>query len=944
MKSFRLLSAAIILVVTVFSFSVSAEEIISNGGFDYGMSSWNVPDALYGWNPVEYNQASLHPVSGNYIGTVLYQNLNVTGFAGGKVSFSCLLSKLFSPSGKTIRFFLDYIDSSNARKTILLANPDNDSIAINTPVTASVTMPDDFSKLVRFGIAKDADGYFAVSAISLQTDNVITAMVPFIAGISSVSGSYDSSVSLVGTAFGDVKGTVSVGGETAGITVTSWNDNNVTFTVASPAKSGVVRIIAENVESDGVYAYNITSPGLLVKHVTPTQSVVQGTVVEYPVRVEFLNGYSLPAGMNFTVTGVGGGASPFTGASTPLLTPLPIKNSGGFSVRIDTKSLSAGNYPAELRSTSGPAFVLPFTLTVIKAASIKFYEYVYSPELTKRYIDKYEVKVQGEFYGPNAEVWDASGNIIVTDLVASSSDELILGAYKIYFYMYTLVAQNNGTANLIATAPDGTTASLPVTVTLPDAPKVNALQVFPGTITNLIPIDGTPINYSAQLVPPPGSFSYGPGATGYLNFDKWDYTYYPDTQSLSGTVKILNNTTIDNISQPPDPVITGVNVHVENDSGGATQTVPLRVVNDDSFGAIYGGVRPLGGSGMQMLSLDFCDTNGLNCVNKMSMGEQMSQNALSVMGGISPNRYKIKYSSWDSSLWYPNAGSAEQADIVTISAAGEDTGKYNLLLFHILPVVQIGIPVEGPGTVSSLQGGITCSEGKCSGIYTDGNWVTLHAEPQPGSMFLGWSGLCENSTSDCTVLASNALSVAAMFVSIPQQWLTTEINSVDGGYGSVMSDPAGIACPGTCSALFDFSTPATLMATADRFSYFNGWNGCDSVDPISNFCSVLMNSERKVSASFTMMKDVRVVNGADTVKGYFDTVSTSLPVSVNGDTIQLKASGGVVDQVMFSKPNASIKLFGGYNNDYSPGTEFSSITGSLTVQQGSIVANKIVIR
>lgn len=50
--------------------------------------------------------------------------------------------------------------------------------------------------------------------------------------------------------------------------------------------------------------------------------------------------------------------------------------------------------------------------------------------------------------------------------------------------------------------------------------------------------------------------------------------------------------------------------------------------------------------------------------------------------------------------------------------------------------------------------------------------------------------------------------------------LTVEVT----GTGAVTSTPAGIACPGTCSAEFDFDDEVTLAATPDAASSFTGWS------------------------------------------------------------------------------------------------------------------------
>jgi hypothetical protein len=48
------------------------------------------------------------------------------------------------------------------------------------------------------------------------------------------------------------------------------------------------------------------------------------------------------------------------------------------------------------------------------------------------------------------------------------------------------------------------------------------------------------------------------------------------------------------------------------------------------------------------------------------------------------------------------------------------------------------------------------------------------------------------------------------------------------GAGTVTSNPAGIACPGTCTAIFPGNAAVTLTAASDPASLFFGWTGCST--------------------------------------------------------------------------------------------------------------------
>lgn len=85
--------------------------------------------------------------------------------------------------------------------------------------------------------------------------------------------------------------------------------------------------------------------------------------------------------------------------------------------------------------------------------------------------------------------------------------------------------------------------------------------------------------------------------------------------------------------------------------------------------------------------------------------------------------------------------------------------------------------------------------------------------------------------------------------------LTVEVTGA--GNGIVISIPAGINCPGVCSAQFPAGTVVTLtpLASPPPFGYetrFLGFSGACT----GTACSVTMNQGRTVAASFTLVPGV----------------------------------------------------------------------------------------
>lgn len=931
--SILLLFAATSLACASAAHAVTAVTVTRNGSFSSGLTSWNLDPAIaYGWNPLSSGKVDLHPGYG-YLGQVLYQNLNVTNVAGKTFLFSCALTKSFAPAGKTVAVYLEYIDASNNRQLLKLANPDNSTISDNTTVTGNVIVPAGAQKVVRLSIHKEGNGDFLIDDISVTAPvDVVVGAIPVVTGLSASAGPFGTVLTISGTDLGS-SGSLTLAGSSSGLAATSWTSTAINATVQSSGLSGLIRAISGYVESDGLFPFQITSPHLALMVMKPQQTAVKGEIAEFVVRGDFLNGFT-SSGLTFSVTGPGGSASPFPGG-TVQLTPASLKNSGGFSIRIATSGLTIGQtYSAEVRTTTPSGTVAaPFSLAIIGVDSIKFYTTDPGTGAKTYYTTLPTVSKQGAI-SVGIEAQDSTGQILTTPISISSSNPTILGVYPIYFYGPSIFALNSGSANLIAGTLDGTSATLIVPISVPSSPKVVNTALSPSSITNKDVTTKT-ISIGATLEFGTASY-YGFGSEGMITTELGSMYYDSGSKLFNGSLTVQQDTFDAEHPMPPNPGVVGVHVNLKDGSYSllALQELPLTITNDPSYGLVKVAARsldPASFGGEPWIALDFCDSSGTKLFSKYGQGDPTLDSNLTALGGISPASYKLKFMppfGGSTPVWYPNAADSANAETVTVVAAGEN----QVLLHYLLPVtVSVTMAGTGSGSVASTPTGMTCSGGSCSGSYPAATWITLQATPADGSLFSGWSGTCSG-TGSCTVQANSNASVTATFTAI-QPTLTVTLSGT--GSGSVTSSPSGISCPGTCAAQFDQNTTVTLAAAPSSSSSFSGWSGVCSG---TAGCSVPMGtSDKAVTAGFSAAPKTKVgILGFETL--------TLAYAGVTSDPV-IKARDITFAESLTLNRSIAVTLKGGMDANFSPLVgAYTSLQGQLTIASGSLTVENIIIK
>ena len=188
------------------------------------------------------------------------------------------------------------------------------------------------------------------------------------------------------------------------------------------------------------------------------------------------------------------------------------------------------------------------------------------------------------------------------------------------------------------------------------------------------------------------------------------------------------------------------------------------------------------------------------------------------------------------------------------------TATFNLLpppISYTFILIKAG---TGVGTVTSNPSGIVCGE-DCSKEYSENAGLILTATPNRGSLFTGWTGDCSGcgTNTDCNIAMDRDKTCTARFdFALPPtppspDSYTLTVTKSGIGDGIVTSTPAGINCGTDCSGTYSKTVKPKnmkLRVRPDAYSTFLGWGGDCQGQGIKTTCTVRMDSDKHVTASF----------------------------------------------------------------------------------------------
>ncbi len=716
------------LILTFFGTAMAATDVnvIRNGDFNNGLDQWVVNLNLNAdWKPLSSGWLSLHPPIQDFMGTIVYQNLNVSGISGKTFHFAMDMLKVSSFDGNTVAVNLVFTKSDGTRHVEQIINPLNQTISGNpyapSHITKDYQFPDDAEKLVQIAILKKDYGEFKVNNIQLEGTGISIGNLPEITDLSTptgaASGPYGTTLNITGINFGDTKGSITLADSNNGISVQSWSDNSITAKISDPAHSGAVRVIAGDVESDPKFRYKITSPNYTVDVVEGKKTKIKGQTAEFLFKVDFNCGFVTTNGIRLNLLS----SSPAlpSGVVYSFLPGSPLMEPGGIVMKIETGQIPAGEYDLTIQAQSDTGIApqtVHCTLKIVTVSNIRFYQ---DTDPSKDIVSM-NVSVQNEFYF-QAKAIDNEGNAINDDwanfLNFTSDNPAVVQIYN-GFWGPEFYAVNNGTASITATAPDGTTGTLTVNVALDKSlPIISQISLQPGSIANT---DGsTSMTFSATSDKP---FTWiGTNSSGMYSFNtnfNDNMTYSNGNNSVTSTFTLLpivpTDSTLSNPTMADFPSDLGTPLFYAS-SGGSKRVIPLKIVNGDTTGELKGKIKILDSTFAEMYIIEFYALNDLTSPAFTREIFTIHEKSTFDIAGIPPGTYKIRIKDDGTSgsqalfspQWYPNALTADNAKPVTLTA-GQST---NDIYFFIQSIK--GVYIEG---AVSYGGSLLSGDVKVSAI------------------------------------------------------------------------------------------------------------------------------------------------------------------------------------------------------------------------------------
>ncbi len=208
-------------------------------------------------------------------------------------------------------------------------------------------------------------------------------------------------------------------------------------------------------------------------------------------------------------------------------------------------------------------------------------------------------------------------------------------------------------------------------------------------------------------------------------------------------------------------------------------------------------------------------------------------------------------------------------------------------------------------------------------------------------------------TSDTIPVNANDVTLKTQYVlnngaTIIDNGFPLDLAITGSGTGTVTSSPAGISCSGgTCRYPFSISTPVTLTATPTNGSCFSAftYTGVATSSTVGSTNSNPYNiSSYDPTSTSTVTAQFSPSNAAITSPSpaEYCTLQEAVIAASTGSNVLVR-SGVLSNTLVMNRSNTTLTLKGGYTDFASTSSGFTSLSGPLTIQQGTLVVDSIAV-
>src|SRR6185369_6696421 len=296
--------------------------------------------------------------------------------------------------------------------------------------------------------------------------------------------------------------------------------------------------------------------------------------------------------------------------------------------------------------------------------------------------------------------------------------------------------------------------------------------------------------------------------------------------------------------------------------------------------------------------------------------------------------------NWPIPLEYPYPGYASMATASAGQSYYSSNGNSWSDMTSYSANTNVALKALSQYAVSASVSGGNGSIFSATPVYT-GNGGTAAFDLAPGSGYKPnntVTGTCPagsffNNTYTTGLITGNC-NVGFTFVPSTTYNLTLAVGGEGSGSVSATPSPPGSVCPGNCSQTFNAGNVVTLIPNPGSGAVFSSWSGACSG---SGVCQVTMDGPKSVSAAFAWLPNVK--NG--TTGNTCGLIGPLYVLLSGGETIMLRGID-ITEELVFSRP-VSFILKGGYDSGFVTASDFSTIRGTLTISDGCVTLENIVI-